>query len=253
MNRNFTEIDYPSRKERREAIHEILDRACPKKESFFRYLLRLYRQVGMEFLLHGMGKIMALMMAVYLGSIFFHDQIYTVQNPSAWLFVTILAPLGFQIPLLISVIGEREQGIYPLQMSCRITAYHILALRMLMAGGFGLVLNGIMAAAAFLNEGIGWTFHVLCLSVTALMAYAVLYLLVLEKTERILAQAVLFFAWCLFHGAVFQVCPGVYEYFALRLPTAVHVGAWVMMGYWGSVQLERWIECENGRRNYAAV
>lgn len=246
-------IEYPSRKERRQAVRQIMDRGFPKRKPFYRWLHDLYRQVGLEFLFHGMGSAVAMMAVIYLCCFLFAEPDFAGTDPKTWYTAVILIPLAFQLPLLLSAISEKEQRVYELQMCCPVTACHILALRMILAGGVSLVLNGLLLAAIFLSEGMAVVFHLLCLSVTALLIYAFLYLLLVERGGRLTAQVLYYGVWWLAHSGMFRLSPGVYEFLALGLPVACHVAAWILLCFWGGRELRRWLDGRSERRHYAAI
>ena len=134
-------IEYPTMEEMNQSIQTIITRAYPKRENVFLYMYRLYRQIGLEVLMHGVKCLFVAMIALYAVLIVVQQGMEKHGQIDSYMQMAMLSPLIFQLVLGLAVVNEREQNTYEVQQTCKYTIYHIQALRMVLTGVFSLIMN----------------------------------------------------------------------------------------------------------------
>ena len=228
-------IEYPTEDEINTSIAVSIEKAYPKREGFLVYLSRLYRQIGLAFLLHGMWELFLLVIAAYGFGICSFDILSQPLTARSYLPIILFSPLVFQLILLLSVLREQEQYTYEVEMTCKYTVYHVLALRMLIVSGFSILLNAVFCMIIFWENGMEVLVRMVFLSATALFAYSLLYVSLLMKNTRLIYQVLLYGLWLVGNMLFKLLLPKVYEYMVWQLPVVFHVFVWLlfagMMGH----------------------
>lgn len=228
-------IEYPTEDEINTSIAVSIEKAYPKREGFLIYLSRLYRQIGLAFLLHGMWELFLLVIAAYGFGICCFDILSQPLTARSYLPIILFSPLVFQLILLLSVLREQEQYTYEVEMTCKYTVYHVLALRMLIVSGFSILLNAVFCMIIFWENGMEVLVRIVFLSTTALFAYSLLYVSLLMKNTRLIYQVLLYGLWLVGNMLFKLLLPKVYEYMVWQLPVVFHVFVWLlfagMMGH----------------------
>ena len=228
-------IEYPTEDEINTSIAVSIEKAYPKREGFLVYLSRLYRQIGLAFLLHGMWELFLLVIAAYGFGICSFDILSQPLTARSYLPIILFSPLVFQLILLLSVLREQEQYTYEVEMTCKYTVYHVLALRMLIVSGFSILLNAVFCMIIFWENGMEVLVRMVFLSATALFAYSLLYVSLLMKNTRLIYQILLYGLWLVGNILFKLLLPKVYEYMVWQLPVVFHIFVWLlfagMMGH----------------------
>lgn len=221
-------IEYPTEEEINMSIAVSIEKAYPNREGLLIYLGRLYRQIGMAFLLHGMWELFLLVIAAYGFGICCYDKLSQTLTGNSHLLIILVSPLVFQSILLLSVLREQEQYTYEVEMTCKYTVYHVLALRMLIVSGFSILLNAIFCTILFWENGMAVLVRMVFLSATAVFAYSLFYVSLLTKSIRLIYQVLLYGAWLLGNVLFRLLLPMVHEYMVWRLPVVLHVFVWFL-------------------------
>lgn len=236
-------IDYPSEEEIEKSIGNIIEKATPSKKPVISCLIHLYRQIGMDFLLHGIREWFVVILVVYMVMICWQNNLEQTLQLRLYLGIVLFSPLVFQLLLALSVIGEREQGTYEIGMTCKYTVYHILALRMLLVGGISVVMNGIFCLLVYGNGDMKVLLHFLLLSITALLTYSLLYLSLLTKSCKLRYQTVLYGLWILANIVAVGMFPDVYTWIAIKVPLVFHVILWSILLVLSAWKMKRFLYC----------
>lgn len=228
-------IEYPSEEEINRSIAESIAKAYPKREGLLIYLSRLYRHIGMDFLLHGMREMLLSVLAAYFFLIICYNSLSQTVMSHSCLLIVLFSPLVFQLILFLSVVMEQEQSTLELQMTCKYTIYHILALRMLLVSAFSVLLNSAACIVVFWESGAEMIVRMIFLSTTVLFAYSLFYVKLLTRSVRLTFQVLLYGVWIAANIMLCLLLPAVYRYMVWELPLVFHIGMWllsaVLMGY----------------------
>lgn len=222
-------IDYPTQEELNQSIVSTIENAYPRNGLLFDYLVRLYKDIGFQNVMHGMEKVMLLLCAGYALLIGVTCNQEIIIGPMVYLFIVIVSPIVFQLLLLLFYIGGLEQGVYEVEMSCKYTMYHLLVFRMGIVGIFSTIMNGLFFMSFIIVDDISihLAFRFALLSVSALFIYGGLYVRLIMKRVDLLSQIILYLLWIV--GACFIRCifPTVFEYIAIQIPIIVHIIIWI--------------------------
>lgn len=222
-------IEYPTQEEIDIAVSSIIEKGCSQKENTFLFIWNLYRKIGFRDIMHGTEKIMVILMAVWVFMIdFLTDYGKRKDFTSMCMLTIVISPFLFQLLLALFMTGEKEQGVYEIEMSCPYTMYHLLTLRMGIAGVFSAVMNGILYAGYGFSRvnGFSTVLRLSFLSVSSLLVYFVLYLGLLTKYMSLVGQVLLYLFWILGTGLIRFICPRVFFYITVQLPMALHILIW---------------------------
>lgn len=224
-------IEYPTQREIDDAISHIIKEACPDRENVFIFLHRLYREIGFLDVMHGMEKIMALLTVVYICGIWYLACISTAFTLDSYLSVLLFSPLVFQLLLCLFFLAEQEQGVHEIELSCKYTMYHLLILRMGIAGLFSAAVNGMALALYGILQNFGGEFilRLAFLAVSTFLIYFTVYVQLILKSVRVQYQISLYLTWCAAAVFVRYCMPGVFAYLAIELPLLMHVCIWGAM------------------------
>lgn len=245
-------IEYPSTEERDQSISYIIEKAYHQKENVFSYLYHLYCRVGMKFLLGEMRKLYVVVLILYGGLILAGQSLEDALELHSYVGIVALAPIAFQMVLGLSLLNEQEQNTYELQMTCKYTLYHVLALRMIVAGVFAVMMNAAFCLFVYGNRETAFFLRVLFLSVTALLGYSLIYLTQIMKNSRIKYQVGLYGMWIAGNMVLAACFPKGYLFLAARIPLLLHVILWVaLIGLWGR-KMSQYLYC-NCRYNLSEM
>ena len=222
-------IEYPTMEEMNQSIETIITRAYPKRENVFLYMYRLYRQIGLEFLMHGVKCLFVAMMALYAVLIVVQQGMEELGQIDSYMQMAMLSPLIFQLVLGLAVVNEREQNTYEVQQTCKYTIYHIQALRMVLTGVFSLIMNLIFCLLSYGNKGTDTLLHMLFWNVTVLLTYSLLYLILLMQSVQVIKQFVLYGVWVLGNYFFASIFPKAYLFLVNQLPLFLHVILWMIL------------------------
>lgn len=234
-------VDYPTTEEINGAIRSTIEKAYPEKENIWRYLMRLYRHIGSGFLLHGLRELLLGILAVYVLLICLAQDAAFDTRGHMYVFIVVFSPAAFQAVLSLSIIGEKEQLVYDLEMTCKYTVYHILLLRMLLVSSLCTLLNAGLCVAAFWQNGMEEMLHMLFLSVTSLFLYSLLYLNLLLYSSRLVYQAALYVFWAAVNSLLCMFLPPVYLFLAEELPLVCHGIAWIVSAVLFGYRVNRYV------------
>lgn len=224
-------VVYPTQEEIDDAISCVIKEACPDRENVFIFLYRLYREIGFFDVMHGMEKIMVLLIAAYVLGILCLAGDVMASAADLYLSVILFSPLVFQLLLCLFLLGEAEQGVYEIELSCKYTMYHLLILRMGIAGLFSAAVNGMALVFYGILQNFGGELilRLAFLAVSTFLVYFTVYVQLILKSVRIQHQISLYFAWCAAAVLIRLCMPGVFAYLAMELPLFIHVCIWGAM------------------------
>lgn len=225
-------IVYPTQKEIDDSISSVIEEACPARENVFIFLYRLYREIGFLDVMHGMEKIMVPLIAAYAFGIVYLANNVTASASDLYLSVILFSPLVFQLLLCLFFLGEQEQGVYEIELSCKYTMYHLLILRMGIAGLFSVAVNGMALVLYGVSQdffGGAFILRLAFLAVSTFLVYFTVYVHLILKSVRIQYQLSLYFTWCVAAVLMRLYIPGMFVYLAMELPLLIHVCIWGAM------------------------
>ena len=221
-------IEYPTTEEVDHAILTTIQKAYPKKENALVYLIKLYRQIGLEFLMQGIKEIFLGIILTYLLMFFWRSGTEMNMDNHTFLFVTVFSPIVFQTILVLSIIGKKEQHVYELEMTCKYTVHHVLLLRMFLTSGFCTLCNAGACIVVFKGEGMADILHMVFLSATALFAYSLLYLILLLRSSMWKHQVILYLVWSVGNILAAILFPTCYTFLAIDIPLIYHGIIWLL-------------------------
>lgn len=224
------EIRYPDMEERNQSIQRIIQTAYPKKPSLIPYFCGLYKQIGIENLVHNMGYMFFSAGFLYcIAFTYFQYLMDSMTKGMTSLLLLVFSPMVFQVMLGLFILNEKEQRVFDLETTCKYTIFHVLALRMILTSIVLVIVNAVWCCLLFRDLGGKVILHILCLSVTALGLYGVCYLGLLMRSIRVSAQVFLYAMWIVTNGLLKLILPEGYIKLTMELPIVYHVFIWMAL------------------------
>lgn len=207
--------------EERERNLKILEGLERKHESDMLPMVREFLgRMGIRGLFYGIADVVALsmMMCVCACICIF---IYLRQAPqSAHGILFIFAPMLYTCIFCLAYVKETQINTISVQMSCRYTFFHVLAVRMLLNSGLAIVFNLIYICAINRFIGIGLV-KPLALSFSSLMLFSVMLLKALRRRDKIWGFVGTTAIWLGVNIAAFRGAGPLYMSFIERVPLGV--------------------------------
>lgn len=214
-------------KERVSRLARVLEEERQEPDLFL--LLRtFFREAGVRGLYMEMGDVICLSFAV---TVLCFWGIYAAlgQEPDRLLSaVFISAPVLYGMVFALYWLKEVQNGTYSIQMSCRFTFFHILAVRMFGTSLLGLAVNGIYAAFLTLRceaDGI----RIFAVSFTSLMLFSLILLSGIRKGRSIGRGLAAGAGWMILQVAASVLMRAWYQQLLSAVPLLVLLAAGVVI------------------------
>lgn len=236
-------IDYPTQEEIDVSVNKILEMAYPKQESLPESIFSMYRQIGLENILHGIKLLLGMVILCYVGMFIWNINTMDLGEGTFELIIVLFLPLMFQGILGLSIVNETEQNVFELGMACRYTHYHVLALRMIAVSVILILLNGGMCIGIWILHVQEEFMQTAFLAVSITLIYSVLYMKMLIGGIQLFRQIALYGVWAGLILGIHRILPVVFEYVVYQLPLVIHVVIWFgALAVFGQ-ELSRFLNC----------
>lgn len=224
------EIQYLDMEERNQSIQRIIQTAYPKNLSLIPYFYGLYKQIGIENLTHNMGcMLLSAGVLYFIAFTCFQSLMDSITKGMTSLLLVAFSPMVFQVILGLFILNEKEQRVFDLEITCKYTIFHVLALHMILTSIVLVIVNAVWCCLLFRDLGGKAILHILCLSVTALGLYGVCYLGLLMRSIRVSVQIFLYAMWVVTNVLLKLILPEGYIKLTMELPIVYHVIIWMAL------------------------
>lgn len=224
-------IDMPDDFEIQKQINLIVDKAMPKKESFFSYISNMYKEIGITNIFHDLSELIyigVLIIAILAfsinsinsGEIFIEDKIYT--------FIFTISPLFYLVTNLFSYIKIRENNTYEMEMVCKYNLYQVASLRMLVFSVICILINSIFVIGLYNQINI---LRGLMISVSSVFLFSAILLYSIVKVKIPITRYLVIASWGVINGVLISLSINEYAQVLQNLPVFVYVVVTIITGY----------------------
>ncbi len=149
MNHPLT--DLLSQKEKRDSIDFILTQAMPQKQSTFAQIQNLYHTIGFKGLFFGMEDI-TILTALSLGVLWVPILAGNITPSFRLLLLFITAPFAYASLHYLCIWKQVQAGTFALLSVMKLSLHQLTILRMLVFGGFSVVVTTVGSIAISLHQ-----------------------------------------------------------------------------------------------------
>lgn len=222
--KDIEKIDFPSEAEKEKSIAQIVMYGMPKPQRLGSALWELWKNLGLRGICFGVWDciLLALLLDGILWMAVYSAARYSPQMIGIMLFGA--SPLLYALLHVLTIWKEVMTGTYQMLMVCRLALRQMAVLRLLIFGGASVVLLSMVNIAfmIYFEEGLGYVFRMICLSVSALFFYAFLQLVLEWKWKSRMSYAAAPVLWCSF--SIVLLMMGEYGQNVLgKIPTAAFI------------------------------
>lgn len=179
MEYNFSKIDFPSNKEKKKSIQQILDIGVPQPKRLSIALPALWHNIGLRGLCFGVADcvFLALLASSLLWGFLFVSLTNNLHYLSVLLFLC--SPFLYALLHLLTIWKEILNGTYEQLMTCRCSLRQLTTLRMLVFGAISVILTTLFNGAlwTFLSTDIS-VLRMIGISFSSLFLFALSQLLI---------------------------------------------------------------------------
>jgi hypothetical protein len=198
MNKEKFKVDFPSDEDIARQISFIVKEGLPKKETFFKQVYTMYRQLGFQFLFPNSIEIafISILIATFLLITGLQARDYfEAESGSVYTFIFVTSPLVYLVICLFSLYHIWDNRTYELEMTCKYDFFQLTAVRMLTFSILCFAVNTVFIIA-LVN-----TYHHISfvksflISTTGLFLFSTLTLFVLMNNQSKIIKISLLVGW----------------------------------------------------------
>jgi hypothetical protein len=198
MNKEKFKVDFPSDEDIARQIDLIVKKGLPKKETFFKQVYTMYRQLGFQFLFPNSIEIVfiSILIVTFLFIAGLHARDYFEAEPgSVYTFIFVTSPLLYLTICSFSLYRTWDNRTYELEMTCKYDLFQLTAVRMLAFSILCFAVNTV-----FIIVMVNVYHHVLfvkafLISTTGLFLFSTLTLFVLMNNQSKIIKISLLVGW----------------------------------------------------------
>jgi hypothetical protein len=207
-------------------ITKIVSTGLKPKESFYVYLKRLYKQIGLRNLLPNRWEEFLIILSVFCVMIYLplsvtENKHFEVNDFYAVTFL--LSPLLFMTLSVYHFASKIQAVTYEVEMVCKYNLYQIAAFRMLMFSIIAIIANVFSILSIFLmNDGIPF-FRAFMISITSLFLFSIIFLFAYMKKQSGLVIAFVVSGWVAVNVGFSFINKEIYESILMNVPIFVYL------------------------------
>lgn len=231
MSKNRLEIDYPKDAIIESQIQMIISQGMKPKESFYSYVKKMYRQIGLRNIFHDATEIaftffivISVLLFVTIGAV----RESGVADESIYSFIFITSPMIYLAMALVSFVNTKFNGTYELEMTFKYNIYQLAALRMLIFSVISIIVNTMMIyLVTIINQQMSF-FTALMISTTSLFVFSTIFLYGMMKRNTSITKYLIVGGWIFSNLLLIIYSKEFYNTLLIFVP--IHVYLVVILG-----------------------
>ncbi|NLY45064.1 MAG: hypothetical protein GX053_03620 [Tissierella sp.] len=200
MSKDRLEIEYPDDAMIESQIQMIISQGIKPKESFYSYLKKMYRQIGLRHIFHDATEIaftffiaISILLFITIGAV----RESGVADESIYSFIFITSPMIYLTMALVSFVNTKFNGTYELEMTFKFNIYQLAAFRMLIFSIISILVNTMMIyLVAIINRQMDFLMA-LMISTTSLFIFSIIFLYGMMKRNTAIKKHLIIGGWIL--------------------------------------------------------
>lgn len=224
-------IEMPSDYEIEQQIKSIVDKSIPPKESFYSYVSKMYKDIGISNIFHDLSELTyigVLTIAVLIFSfislknneILVEDKIYT--------FIFTISPLFYLVTNLFSYINMKENNTYEMEMVCKYNLYQVASLRMLVFSVICILLNTVFVIGLYDRINI---LRGIMISTSAVFIFSSILLFAIVKVKSKPVKYIAVSSWVIINAVLMSMNINEYAKVLQSVPIVVYLVVTVIAAY----------------------
>ncbi|MGL5315182.1 MAG: hypothetical protein ACRC92_18145 [Peptostreptococcaceae bacterium] len=224
-------IEMPSEYEIQQQINLIVDKSIPPKESFYSYISKMYKDIGISNVFHDLSELTyigVLTIAVLVFSFISLKNNEMIMEDKIYTFIFTISPLFYLATNLFSYINMKENNTYEMEMVCKYNLYQVASLRMLVFSVICILLNTIFIVGLYNKINV---LRGIMISTSAVFIFSSLLLFAIVKVKSKLAKYLVISSWVIANGAIMSLSMNEYAKILQNVPIVVYLVVTVIAAY----------------------
>lgn len=224
-------IDMPDDFEIKQQINLILDKSMPTKVSFYSYISKMYKDIGIRNIFHDLSEltyIFILTIAILVFSIISIRRGETFAEDKIYIFIFLVSPLFYLITNLLSYIKIKENNTYEIEIVCKYNLYQVASLRMLIFSVTCILLNSVFIIGLYDKINI---LRGLMISISSVFLFSSMLLYAVVKVKTFLIRYVVILTWLIINAVFIALSINEYILLLKNLPIVVYSVTTIISGY----------------------
>ncbi|WP_042143789.1 hypothetical protein [Paucisalibacillus sp. EB02] len=225
MSKEKFHIQLPSEDLIQSEITTIVANGLKPKESFYAYLKRLYKQIGLRNLLPNRWEEFLIIFSVLCLLIVLPFNLVESNNyliRDFYMITFLLSPLLFMVLSIYQLVSRIQAATYEVEMVCKYNLYQVAAFRMLVFSIIAIVVNILSVLSIFLIiDGIH-LFRALMISISSLFLFSIIFLYAYMKRQSRLIIALVICGWIAVNIGLSYVSHEFYLDMLINVPIIVY-------------------------------
>ncbi len=189
------EIDIPDEFEIKNQINIILDKGLQKQESFYSYIKKMYKSIGVKNLFHDSSEMIfiAVLVISILGFLYVRTYAIDVNKiEEIYAMIFTVSPLYYLVTNLFSFINLKENNTYEVEMVCKYNVFQLASLRMLVFSVISVFINILFVASLYKHIDI---LRGIMISITSVFLFSSILLYGVVKVKSKYMRYVVIIGW----------------------------------------------------------
>jgi hypothetical protein len=223
-------IPYPTDREIKNQITQIVEKGLPKQKSFFSEIRGLYKQMGWRYMLPNQNEwffsvIVIAALFLFVGFTFGSEGDFTATKIAMFFMIS---PFLFMSLSLFSFYDKQEAQTFELEMTTKFTVFQVIGIRVLAFSSLAILCNTSLALWLSYMHELAFI-RLWLLSLTGLFLFAT-GLLVLLRTGQVLPKVVGYISgWFVVNSVLVWLVDEAYAQVVLTLPIVIYGGLVIVL------------------------
>ncbi len=206
-------------------MEEIVNKGVKEKKSFIRYLIDVFREIGVKNIFHDKMELF-FMSAIGITTILFTLTMIFKNNNNEYIYSSIfmIAPIFYLILSLFSFFNAREKGAMEIELTCKYNFHHLSTIRMFLFSILAMVVNTFSIGVLFIFFREINLFKSIAISITALFLFSSIFLYMLTIRKKSYIRYLVIGSWILLNIIFISIDLEGYNRILREIPIYIHVG-----------------------------
>ncbi|BBI31263.1 hypothetical protein [Cohnella abietis] len=226
MDREPFTIDFPDDSIIEAQIKIIVKEGLVAQESFYSYLINMYRQLGFKYLFRDITEIIFALSLGFFVLLFVAFEAHynpAITSDFVYAYIFILSPLLYLLTSVLFFIQKKNRVNYEVEMVCKYNVYQLAAFRMLAFSLICMILNAALIYFITVSFQQISFFYALMVSTTSLFLFSTAFLYMIIRISSTIAKYGLTIGWVLLNLLLLNFSTELYTLFLSKLPIYVYV------------------------------
>ncbi|MCD3351940.1 hypothetical protein G8V03_13195 [Clostridium botulinum D/C] len=218
-------IDMPDQITIQNEINIILDKGLKEKQSFYKYIKIMYKQIGLNNLFHDAIEIIfvgLVAFGIFISIILQGQEMSCMKVNKIYVFIMIISPILYLGLSLISFISTKERGTYEVEMTCKYNLYQLAVFRMLIFSIVSIFFNVVVIGTIVIKYKEINFIRAFMISSTSLFLFSYLFLYLVLKIPSRVTKYLVIIGWIFINSILCFVNIDLYMNILMSLPIVVY-------------------------------